>query len=137
MPDGVKLPMYRWSHSGKLQAILLGLHGFNDYGMFIKKAATFFGMGGVKVYSYDQRGFGRSPNPGFWPGTAALCQDLIFVTMLLRDRHEGVPIYLLGHSMGGAVLISALSGDDPPLVDGVILVAPAVWGRETMPFYQR
>ena len=39
--------------------------------------------------------------------------------------------------MGGAVTIVAMTGSNPPNVDGVILVAPAVWGRETMPWYQR
>ena len=137
MPDGAKLPLYTWSQSSQPRAILLAVHGFNDYGKFIEEAAKFFREQGVKIYAYDQRGFGRAPYPGFWPGTAALCQDLFIITKLLRERHQGVPIYLLGHSMGGAVLISALSGNKPPLMDGVILAAPAVWGRETMPFYQR
>ena len=39
--------------------------------------------------------------------------------------------------MGGAVTIVAMTGNNPPGVDGVILVAPAVWARETMPWYQR
>jgi alpha-beta hydrolase superfamily lysophospholipase len=39
--------------------------------------------------------------------------------------------------MGGAVAIVAMTGNNPPDADGVILVAPAVWGRETMPWYQR
>jgi alpha-beta hydrolase superfamily lysophospholipase len=30
-----------------------------------------------------------------------------------------------------------MTGSNPPDVDGVILVAPAVWGRDTMPWYQR
>ena len=39
--------------------------------------------------------------------------------------------------MGGAVTIAAMTGNNKPDVDGVILSAPAVWGRETMPWYQR
>ena len=39
--------------------------------------------------------------------------------------------------MGGAVLISALTQYNLPFTDGLILAAPAVWGRETMPIYQR
>ena len=71
MPDGTKLPLHTWPHSGKARAIVLALHGFNDYGGFIKDAAIFLGTQGVKVYSYDQRGFGRAPHQGFWPGTKA------------------------------------------------------------------
>ena len=46
-----------------------------------------------------------------------------------------VPLYLLGESMGGAVAVVAMTGESgtrPPDVDGVILAAPAVWGRSTM-----
>ncbi len=35
--------------------------------------------------------------------------------------------------MGGAVVLSALASSDQPNVDGVILVAPAVWSRSDMP----
>ena len=46
------------------------------------------------------------------------------------------PVFALGESMGGAVVLSALA-DDPPRVDGVILVAPAVWSRGDMPIPYR
>src|SRR3546814_5012683 len=39
--------------------------------------------------------------------------------------------------MGGAVVVAALAGPQPPEAAGAILVAPAVWGRSTMPFHQR
>ena len=39
--------------------------------------------------------------------------------------------------MGGAVIMAALTSNNPPMAEGAILVAPAVWGRVTMPFYQR
>jgi alpha-beta hydrolase superfamily lysophospholipase len=39
--------------------------------------------------------------------------------------------------MGGAVVMVAMTEPDAPQVTGVILAAPAVWTRETMPWYQR
>jgi alpha-beta hydrolase superfamily lysophospholipase len=39
--------------------------------------------------------------------------------------------------MGGAVALVAASRDDFPQADGLILAAPAVWVRSSMPFYQR
>jgi alpha-beta hydrolase superfamily lysophospholipase len=63
--------------------------------------------------------------------------DLSNFVSVVRRIHPGVPVYLLGESMGGAVTIVAMSGSKPPVVEGVILVAPAVWGRGTMPWYQR
>ena len=137
MPDGANLPLYTWPHSKMPRAIVLALHGFNDYGEFIRDAAIYLGTQGVKVYSYDQRGFGRAPHQGFWPGTKALGQDLTISARLLRDSHPGIPLYVLGHSMGAAVIMAALTSNNPPMVEGAILVAPAVWGRVTMPYYQR
>ena len=137
MPDGVQLPLHTWSHSRGTEAIILALHGFNDYGTFINSAANYFGNWGVKVYSYDHRGFGKSPHRGFWPGVDALVRDLVTTAKLLKDSYPGVPMYLLGHSMGGAVILSALKVENFPELEGVILAAPAVWGRKTMPFYQK
>ena len=48
-----------------------------------------------------------------------------------------MPVYLLGVSMGAAAAMVAMTSANAPLVDGVILAAPAVWGRVTMPWYQR
>ncbi len=135
--DGARLPLHVWPSQGPPTAILLAVHGFNDYGTFIKQAAVFLARRGVRVYAYDQRGFGRAPHPGRWPGWRAYGADLAALVGLLRARHEGLPLYLLGSSMGGAVIMTAMNSAAFPAVDGVVLVAPAVWGRAAMPFYQR
>ena len=137
LADGIALPLRIWPTKQEPKAILLALHGFNDYGTFIKDAAGYFSERGVQVYAYDQRGFGEAPHRGFWPGKEAFAQDLSATTKLLKARHKKVPLYLLGVSMGGAVIMTAMTSDDPPSTAGVILAAPAVWGRKTQPFYQR
>jgi alpha-beta hydrolase superfamily lysophospholipase len=55
----------------------------------------------------------------------------------LRARYPESPLYLLGDSMGGAVVLAALGGPTPPPHDGAILVAPAVWARSTLPLTHR
>jgi alpha-beta hydrolase superfamily lysophospholipase len=75
-----------------------------------------------------------------WPGRAALAADAVTASRILRRRYPGVPLYLLGDSMGGAVAVVAMtreSGTPVPDVDGVILTAPAVWGRATMDLLPR
>ena len=62
--------------------------------------------------------------------------DLRVFARLVRARHPDTPLYLLGESMGGAVILSA-AAEAPLDADGVILSAPAVWGRVAMPWYQR
>ncbi len=134
--DGQQLPLHRWLPEKDPDAVIVALHGFNDYGRFIEPAAEFFRRQGIAVYSYDQRGFGAAPNHGYWAGTSVYVDDLTTFTRLLRNRYPHIPLYVLGESMGGAVAIVAAARGLPD-VDGLILAAPAVWARWTMPWYQR
>ncbi|MDH5749476.1 MAG: lysophospholipase [Rhodospirillales bacterium] len=136
--DGARLPLHRWQpEKNPARAVLIALHGFNDYGNFIAEAGAYFAQRGILTYAYDQRGFGGAPNRGLWPGIKAFTDDLKSVAALIRARHPGTPLFILGESMGGAVLMTAMTGDAPPRADGIILSAPAVWGRSTMPWVQR
>ena len=136
--DGSLLPVRCWlPEDGPVRAALVALHGFNDYSNFFAIPGSYLSRRGVACYAYDQRGFGGAPGRGLWSGSRAYTDDLAGFVREIRKRHPGVPLYLLGESMGGAVTIAALAGEHPPKADGVILVAPAVWGRETMPWYQR
>lgn len=138
-PDGRKLPLRRWLPDEAPRAVILAIHGFNDYSNAFEGPGRFWADRGIATYAYDQRGFGAGAQPGIWAGAATLVRDAATAVALIRQRHPDVPLYLLGESMGGAVVLTLLGSalaPEPP-VDGAILVAPAVWGRETMPFYQR
>ncbi|MCI0461689.1 MAG: lysophospholipase, partial [Gemmataceae bacterium] len=129
MPDGVLLPSQAWVPPGPVVAVVLALHGFNEYSHSFTAVGPYLALRGILTYAYDQRGFGASAGPGIWAGSERLVADVYELTRLLRRRHPGVPLYLLGESMGGAVAMAALTRPRPPEVDGVVLVAPAVWGR--------
>ncbi len=135
--DGVKLPLYQWHSEDQERAVIIALHGFNDYGRFFNDAAQFLANDGIVSYAYDQRGFGGSELPGLWAGVDAYVKDLHIFVLLIQKKHQGLPVYLLGESMGGAVVLAASSQHGFPHVDGLILSAPAVWGRDVMPWYQR
>ena len=135
--DGARLPLRVWLPEGRPKAVLVALHGFNDYSNAFEKPAAFWAERGIATYAYDQRGFGGTDHRGEWPGIAAMAEDLRAVSRLVRARHAGIPFYLLGISMGGAVAMVALTGADPPEAEGVVLAAPAVWGRRHMNVFQR
>lgn len=135
--DGMELALRVWLPEAKPKAVLLALHGFNDYSRAFKAPGEWWAARGIATYAYDQRGFGETPYRGLWAGSEALVDDLRTATRLLRARYPGTPLYLLGDSMGGAVVLVAMTGADPPEADGAILVAPAVWARSQMPFYMR
>jgi len=135
--DGSELPLKAWLPPVPPRAVIIALHGYNDYANFIRDAAACFNDRGIGVYAYDQRGFGAAPHRGKWAGHGTMGEDLRTIIALVQKRHPDVPLYLLGDSMGGAVIMAADRPENPLPGEGVILVAPAVWARNTMPFYQR
>ncbi|MBK8174326.1 MAG: alpha/beta hydrolase [Rhodospirillales bacterium] len=135
--DGVSLPLRSWQPIGcSPRAVIVALHGFNDYSSFFDGIGHWLADRGIASYAYDQRGFGAAPNRGVWPGSAALIGDLRAAVDAARARYPELPIFLFGESMGAAVVMTALTEPDPPPVTGEILSAPAVWGRRSMPWYQ-
>ncbi|MGB5082101.1 MAG: alpha/beta hydrolase, partial [Burkholderiales bacterium] len=54
--DGVRLPIRTFSAGEHPKAVLVALHGFNDYGRFIEDPARYFAQAGIKTVAYDQRG---------------------------------------------------------------------------------
>ncbi|MBI3514373.1 MAG: lysophospholipase [Proteobacteria bacterium] len=97
----------------------------------------FFIARGIALYAYDQRGFGDAPDRGRWVGQRRLVDDLRLVIALVQRRHPGLPVFIMGDSMGGALGMVALTEPDPPAVAGLILLAPAVRGRDTLTGLQR
>jgi len=131
MPDGARLPYRVWRPEGEVKAVALALHGFNDSRNAWEIPGPDYAAAGILLYAPDQRGFGGAPGRGLWPGTDSMVNDAADMAALLRDRHPGLRLILMGESMGGAVLICAENRRRPE-VDGYVLVAPAVWGRARM-----
>jgi acylglycerol lipase len=139
--DSSRLPLRRWpTKDGSVEAVVIALHGFNDYSRAFEGPASWWAKSGLTVYAYDQRGFGEGPHPGHWSSTQTLAADLDDAVRAVQNTHPGKPVFLLGSSMGAAVILSALgSRPGSPQMDetrnsikGVILVGPAVWGHSTM-----
>ena len=123
--DGTALPLAVWPAAGgePPTAVILGLHGFGDYRDAFEEPAKIWSADGITTYAYDQRGFGKSPTRGRWPGTETLVDDAMAVATLVRARHPGVPFYVVGESMGGALALVA--ADRGLEADGLVLSAAA------------
>ncbi len=135
--NGAQLPLHSWLPEGKPKALLLALHGFNDYGSAFEGAGEYFRTKGVGIFAYDQRGFGASAQHGIWAGRKNLVSDIKQLVIATHKKYPGVPVFLMGESMGGAVAIVAVTEPDFPQVSGVILSAPAVWGDQSMNSFYR
>ena len=128
--DGARLPLTTWSAAGEPWAVVVALHGMNDYANAFHYAGQAWAAAGVTTYAYDQRGFGRGPQRGVWGGQALMTADLRAACALVRARHPGALLAIAGESMGGAVAIAASTEPDapPPDCDRLVLSSPAVWG---------
>ena len=119
------------------RAVILAIHGFNDYSNAFDDFGSYAAERGVAVYAYDQRGFGANDDAGRWPGVPMLVDDLVRERERLATLHPDVPVYLLGESMGAAVIIAAAAEHAPLDADGIILSAPAVWGGDQLNGFYR
>jgi len=135
--DGARLPLRRWQLQAEPRFAVLALHGFNDYSSAFEAAGRRWAEAGAAVYAYDQRGFGGTAQRGVWAGDDRLSEDAASAVALIRARHPGLSVFVVGESMGGAVAMATFARPDAPKIDGLVLVAPAVWGRSTMnPLYR-
>ena len=129
--DGARLPLTVWApEAGEPWAVVVALHGMNDYARAFHLAGEAWAVQGVATYAYDQRGFGRGPGRGVWAGEAAMAADLRTACTLVRARHPRAVLAVVGESMGGAVAIAAATapGLPAPDCDRLVLSSPAVWG---------
>lgn len=137
LADGQSVSGRVWQHT-QPKHIVLGVHGFNDYSKAFQPLAQHLAAElKATVYAYDQRGFGANPQPGIWPGEETLLADLRHIAAQLRIRHPGLPLTVVGESMGGAVVLIAAAESPGLQADQIVLKAPAVWGAQSMPWYQR
>lgn len=89
---------------------------------------------GVACVAGDHRGHGRSVKTiddlGYMydGGYMALVDDMRMITGWIQRRFPGVPIYLLGHSMGSLAARVYVKGDDSA-ISGLILCGTPAWNR--------
>ncbi len=126
------LPLSHWAAEAP-KAVVVAVHGYGDYALSTyETAAARWAARGIEVFAYDQRGFGRNPSNRHWPGAEALIADLEAVTREVHAMRPGLPIFVAGHSMGGGVVLAAAGEGRISEADGVLLLAPAVWGGDQL-----
>src|SRR5919112_128766 len=100
--DGLALYYQAWLPSSTPRAILINLHGLGDHSGLYPSIAAHFPMRGFAVYAYDMRGNGRSPGQrAYLRHWGEYRGDLEAFLTKLRKWEPGLPIFLLGNSLGG------------------------------------
>jgi alpha-beta hydrolase superfamily lysophospholipase len=116
------------------EIVIVAVHGMNDYAGAFKAAGAWWAEHGATVYAYDQRGHGRSPEPGIWPEPEVMREDLKAAVKAARALHPDARIAVVGESMGASVAITAFADDDPPDADVLILSGPGLRGWGALPW---
>jgi len=93
------------------KAVVQVLHGMADYGSRYARLAEALAAAGYTTYAHDHRGHGKSISDTSPPGHFAdhdswdrVVADAHGVNREIARRHPGLPIIVLGHSMGSFVL---------------------------------
>jgi len=108
MRDGVEL-FYKKDLSNNPKAVILINHGFAEYLGRYDYVANSFQERGYSVYRYDLRGHGKSKSEvGHLESFNDFVDDSDQMIELIIKENPQLPVFMLGHSMGG--LITALYG---------------------------
>ncbi len=121
---GLEIYWQAWLPEGDPRAIVTIAHGGAEHSGRYAWTAGRLTAHGYAVYAIDHRGHGRSGGPrAYVDRVDNAVADLHTLNDVVRDRHPGLPIVLLGHSMGGLIALSyALRYQDE--LAGLALSAP-------------
>jgi alpha-beta hydrolase superfamily lysophospholipase len=127
--DGSNLVVQDWPLQSNVprRGMVIIVHGLGEHAGRYNHVAAKLNEWGFSARGYDQCGHGESAGlPGSLPSDTRLLDDLAdLVDSARAELPKGMPLLLLGHSMGGLVVSRFVSLNMRP-VDGVILSSPAL-----------
>jgi alpha-beta hydrolase superfamily lysophospholipase len=125
--DEIELFVYRWLPVGQPRLIVQIVHGLAEHAGRYVRLAQALNAAGYAVYANDHRGHGRTAKSkdelGFFAeqdGWRKCVDDLWRLNRQVAATHPGIPIVMLGHSMG-ATLAEQFMGDHGDVLAGVVL----------------
>jgi alpha-beta hydrolase superfamily lysophospholipase len=119
--DGLRLFEQWWRPEGEPKAVVAIVHGYGEHSGRYIHVAEHLVRHGYAVDAFDLRGHGRSEGARCF--IRSFDEHLVDVDSFLRrvrERVPGKPVFLLGHSMGGAI-VTMFAITRQPDVRGVIL----------------
>lgn len=127
--DRLDLFWQSWSGS-EPRGVIVIIHGLAEHSGRYRDTGEFFAARGWAVYACDLRSHGLSPNA---PGAGRVhvdrfddfLSDAGALVGFAQSRHENLPVYLLGHSMGGLITI-LYALQSPQKLAGAIVSSPAL-----------
>lgn len=124
--DGTALHTHRWLPEGPPKAVVQIAHGMAEHSARYARLAEALTAAGYAVYANDHRGHGGTASKadhGYFAdhdGWDTVVADLRAVTAFAQEENPGLPVFLLGHSMG-SFLSRAYVIEDSRELAGLVL----------------
>lgn len=123
--DGLKL-FYTRRECASSQSVLIFVHGLNEYMGRYGHVLDFFGKTHT-VYFYDQRGHGFSEGPrAFVKKFSDYVDDLKIFINHVSEQNPNQKIFVIGHSMGGQILLNYLGQESKTFLAGAVFSSPNI-----------
>ena len=107
--DHTRLYVNAWMPPGDPKAVVMASHGMAEHSGRYARLGAALTEAGFALYAHDQRGHGRTAANGVLghyanrDGWNKVVGDLASLSASISQRHPGVPVFLLGHSMGSYI----------------------------------
>lgn len=123
--DGLKLFYRQWIPEEEPKKILCIIHGHGEHSGRYEYVAEFMLKNQVAVFAMDIRGHGQSKGKrGHAASYDILVKDIEELLKTAREAYNDLPIYLMGHSMGGNLVANLMIKDISKEISGFILSSP-------------
>lgn len=124
--DGQYLFCRYWKPSGTPKALIFVSHGAGEHcGRYDELAQMLKGLD-MLVFAHDHVGHGQSEGERMVVSDfQVFVRDVLQHVDTIQKDYPDVPIFLLGHSMGGAISI-LVAAERPTYFSGMVLISPLV-----------
>jgi alpha-beta hydrolase superfamily lysophospholipase len=123
--DGAQHFLRVWSVDSP-QAAVIYLHGIEGHGRWFEETAITMQSNQIVVYAPDRRGAGASKERrGHLDNYDRLVRDIEECVMYVKQRHAGVPVFLVANCWAAKAAILVAAGGRVPLT-GLVMTSPAV-----------
>ena len=129
---GLRLFRRCWRPAGPARAVVANIHGLGDHSGLYPMLVDYLVARGIAVHAPDLRGNGRSPGRrAYLRRWEEYREDLRCFLEVVRTEEPGRPIFLLGNSLGGLIVLEYAFRHSEGL-RGVIAASPPL-GRLAVP----
>ena len=120
---GVRVYTQAWLPDGEARAAVVLAHGASEHSGRYAWTAAQLTARGYAMHALDHRGHGRTGRGAYVSRIRHAVEDLDRLVAQTAARHDGRPVFLLGHSFGGCLAI-AYAIEHQDRLAGLVLSAP-------------